>query len=595
MIVPMKKIQALFLARHRDEVLAELRAAGVIHLAPSAPPAGADLDTLRKQAQEIRDEIERLAALRPVGADTRPEPDADALLTALRGSRGRLEQLAVEHATLLRRLEELAPFGDFDPAAFTALAGAGRKVWLLRIPAAALNQAPPAGAVLFVVNRSRTLVWAAQIGGDAPLASAEEISVPSEAPVRLRARIAELQRAMEREAQTPERTAAHLPVLRRHLLGLESSIELLEARLGLSAQDDILVLAGYVPAEEAGRLVRQASLSGWGAHVTDPTPEDQPPTLIRNPAWIRPVESVLRAIGIVPGYRETDISPAFLLFFSLFFAMLVGDAGYGAVFLGLTLLVRRKRPNAPAEPFRMMGIASTATMIWGALTGTAFGMGFPAAPLAEWAASDRNVMQFCFFIGATHLTLAHVWAALRQWNHPAALSHIGYILTTWTMFFLAGEMVLSKPAPDGVGWLFLAGLVLIVLFMTPLRELRTQWFNHVMLPLSLVGNFVDVISYLRLFAVGFAGLAMASTFNEMAGSGSGFPGAVAGVFILIVGHALNLTLAAMGVLVHGVRLNTLEFSSHIGNQWSGRPYAPFAPRHEGEISTDRSTTPEKEQ
>ena len=590
MIVAMKKVQALFLARHRDEVLAALRAAGVVHLAPAATPAGTDLDTLRKQVQEVRDEISRLATV-PLSATAGLAPvPADELLATVRQACGRVEQRVGDRAVLARRLEELAPFGDFDPASFAALASAGRPVRLLRLSASAADQEPPPGVVLHVLHRSRSTAWAVQIGGEAPAVLAEEVPPPTESTFALRARLADLDREIERERLVPARVAAHLPALRRHLTDLESSAEMLEAQLGLSAHDDILVLEGYAPAEQAEPLTRLAASAGWGVRITDPSPGDDPPTLIRNPAWIRPVESVLQAIGIVPGYREVDISAAFLLFFSLFFAMLVGDAGYGAVFLGLTLLVRRKRPDAPPEPFRMMGIASAATMVWGALTGTWFGMVFTSAPLAAWGASDSNVMQFCFLIGAIHLTLAHLWAAARQWNHPSALAQIGYIFTTWTMYFMAGDMVLGRPAPDGVGWLFLAGLALIVLFMTPLRDLRSQWFNHVMLPLSLVGNFVDVISYLRLFAVGFAGLAMASTFNEMAGGGSGFLGGVAGVFILLVGHALNITLAAMGVLVHGVRLNTLEFSSHIGNQWSGRAYAPFAPRGGLDAQAGPSTT-----
>jgi V/A-type H+-transporting ATPase subunit I len=115
-----------------------------------------------------------------------------------------------------------------------------------------------------------------------------------------------------------------------------------------------------------------------------------------------------------------------------------------------------------------------------------------------------------------------------------------------------------------------------VLFMTPLRRLRAEWFNHVMLPLNLVSNFVDVVSYVRLFAVGMATFAMASAFNEMAGGmARGAVGHLAAAALLFLGHTLNILLASMGVLVHGIRLNTLEFSGHLGLEWSGRPYRPL--------------------
>ncbi len=85
---------------------------------------------------------------------------------------------------------------------------------------------------------------------------------------------------------------------------------------------------------------------------------------------------------------------------------------------------------------------------------------------------------------------------------------------------------------------------------------------------SVVGVFSDIVSYIRLFAVGTATVTVASTFNEMAA------GALAPL-ILVAGHSLNIALSLMSVMVHGVRLNMLEFSQHLGQQWSGVPYEPF--------------------
>ncbi|HII76984.1 MAG TPA: V-type ATP synthase subunit I, partial [Methanolinea sp.] len=94
--------------------------------------------------------------------------------------------------------------------------------------------------------------------------------------------------------------------------------------------------------------------------------------------------------------------------------------------------------------------------------------------------------------------------------------------------------------------------------------------------LSLVNNFTDVISYIRLFAVGLATLAIAETTNSLAfGFGDGIVALVVGVVILITGHGLNIILGPMSVLVHGVRLNVLEFSGHANVIWSGTAYEPF--------------------
>ena len=146
------------------------------------------------------------------------------------------------------------------------------------------------------------------------------------------------------------------------------------------------------------------------------------------------------------------------------------------------------------------------------------------------------------------------------------------------MFFAARSMVLGYSFPSFIYSVLIVGVLLITLFMTPIRSLKTEWFNHIMLPLNLISNFVDVVSYVRLFAVGMATYAVASAFNEM-GMGMGTSSWMAkcgGAMIIFFGHLLNIMLAAMGVMVHGIRLNTLEFSGHLGMEWSGIKFKPFA-------------------
>jgi V/A-type H+-transporting ATPase subunit I len=139
--------------------------------------------------------------------------------------------------------------------------------------------------------------------------------------------------------------------------------------------------------------------------------------------------------------------------------------------------------------------------------------------------------------------------------------------------------VLLHDFPSPLLYVLAVGAALIVLFMTPVKRLKEDWIGHVMFPLNLIGNFVDVVSYVRLFAVGAATLAVASAFNAMAAeTAQGLFTGLAAALILFLGHTLNILLAMMGVLVHGVRLNTLEFATHLGLQWKGRKYSPFRRR-----------------
>jgi V/A-type H+-transporting ATPase subunit I len=229
---------------------------------------------------------------------------------------------------------------------------------------------------------------------------------------------------------------------------------------------------------------------------------------------------VFELIGILPGYREIDVSLWFLLFFSLFFAMLVGDAGYGAIFLGLTLWAQRKFPRKSRPMPSPCSRSPASPRSSGAFDRHLFRDSRPArtarcALKMTWLGDEEHIKDLCFWIAAIHLSIAHVWNIANLIRSPQALAQVGWLCVVWFMFFSARSVVLNLPFPSIMTWVFGAGVVLIVLFMTPRRSLKDEWFNHVMLPLNLVGSFVDVISYIRLYAVGTASFAIASTFNIM--------------------------------------------------------------------------------
>jgi len=273
-----------------------------------------------------------------------------------------------------------------------------------------------------------------------------------------------------------------------------------------------------------------------------------------------------------------------MVFFSIFFAMLVSDAGYGLVFLLLNIAMARLVKQVPRQVIRLMYVMSGACIVWGVLTGGYFGLDEALTPFKglqlPWLTDqdkDNHMMSLCFFLGASHLTIAHLWRGGRLWPSLQTLAQVGWICTTWVMFFLASSLVLGHKAPAFTPYLFGLGIALIVAFMTPFSKLKTHWFDHVVFPLDLINNFVDVVSYLRLFAVGAATYAVAEAFNAMA-FGLGLSGPLAGLaaaLILFFGHGLNLLLACAGVLVHGVRLNTLEFANHLGVSWAGHAFDPL--------------------
>ena len=366
------------------------------------------------------------------------------------------------------------------------------------------------------------------------------------------------------------------------------------AGAGMRSEAGVCFIQGYSPKEKLASLNNLAEKNGWGISVQEPTEEENVPTLLKHKKAVKPIDALYGILGISPGYREIDVSPVFLCFFSIFFAMIVGDAAYGLLFMGITFFASKKFKDAPRYPFQFLYLMSGCTIVWGILNASYLGLNtegeamlVPAvldivraswAPedlkkLASWIRDEDNTKFICFSIAVVHLTIAHIWNA---WAHrdekSTVITQVGWLCTTWTMFFLAGHMILGKDLPQEALYVGIGGTVLILTGTI----LKAEWFNVGMLPLNLVSNLVDIISYIRLFAVGMAGFSIANSFNNMVAPLFGsIPGGVGAALILLLVHTLNIALAAMGVAVHAVRLNTLEFSNNIGLEWSGDAYAPF--------------------
>ncbi|MCL2104992.1 MAG: V-type ATP synthase subunit I, partial [Kiritimatiellaeota bacterium] len=310
-----------------------------------------------------------------------------------------------------------------------------------------------------------------------------------------------------------------------------------------------------------------------------------PPVLLRPPRAVRHMTALFHGLDILPAYGEADVSLPFFIFFSIFFAMLVGDGGYGLLTLALALWGWRKAKRTPPAraPFILLTVFALATVTWGALTNSWFGFHPPlldnpaSRRLTAPGTGDGLIMLICFTLGAIHLSLARIWNAVLLFPSTKCLAQVGWVGVILFMYFFAGSIVGVLDIPPVMKPVLGVSILLIVLFMLKKDELKTNGVDLGMLPLVIIGCLGDMISYIRLFAVGLAGAKVAENFNAMA-TGMDWPlylKIIPMLLILLVGHALNFAMAGLGVLVHAVRLNTLEFSSHKGVSWSGIRFNPF--------------------
>ena len=568
MIVPMKHLFLLCVADESDATLEKLRDIGAVHLEFAAGVEKGGMGDEAKVRLERAERAVRVAekAVKECGVAKRGGSGVgvDEIL-ALDEKRDGLKAEAESLKATIRMYE---PFGDFDPELAKSLEAAGVKVELLD-------------------DGTYRILY----GGEEPEGKpgVRRLPLPSERISVTRAKLAEVEKSIG--AVTSQIAAADVDEIFSEFPGLRDAVAFAEAKDELSASvtQQIAVVRGWIAEDDVPALEAAAKGNGWGLAFRDPDAGETPPTLIRPPKLFRPVKALFDGLGIAPAYSEADVSVPFMCYFSLFFAMLVGDGGYGAIILALTLFGWRKyrAMKKPAPLLKswlvLLTVFSSATVAWGLVSNTWFGAGLPFAaewPTVKWLGDPTygNMMLLCFTIGASHLILARVWSGLCMLNDRTCLSQFGWAGIVLFMYLVTNSIVgIFGGIPQWAYWMFGVSLVLVFGFTLKGSELKSRGIELGMLPLNIMSALGDIISYVRLFAVGLASVKVAQNFNDMA-VGLDLPlwlKVVPMVLILLVGHGLNFAMAGLSILVHAVRLNTLEFSNHKGISWAGYAFRPF--------------------
>ena len=541
MIVRMKHLDLVCVASDREATLERLRGLGVVHLnldaAQNAAVASAkgEIDDAEKAVRLVlKARDAHLRALGPQGSveslEIRPKPVSEIL--ALDADRA---TLVTEKERLDREIKAYLPYGDFDPVLAKKLLDRGidlKDELPVKLPGMRLSKMQE--KLARIENR---------IGVDtAKIAMSDEKAILAKHPA--------LRERMEYE----------------------------QAKELMAEKGAVAVISGWIPETKISGIREQGTRNGWGLLLRDPAEGEIPPTLIEPPKFVKPVKALFEGLGIAPAYNEADVSVPFMGYFSLFFAMLVGDGAYGAIFLAATLFLRKKLSQSW---FVLMTVFSLATIGWGVLSNTWFGESVPWCsdwPVVRWingadASAGHeydNIMFLCFTIGASHLMLARIWNGICKLNDRSCLGEFGWAGIVLFMYILTNSIVgIFGGVPTWAFWMF--GVSFLTVFI------QAKGMDKGMLFLNVMSVLGDVISYVRLFAVGLASVQVAGNFNAMA-LDLGLPLWIKWlpvVLIMLVGHGLNIAMAGLSVLVHAVRLNTLEFSNHKGVSWAGYAFRPF--------------------
>jgi V/A-type H+-transporting ATPase subunit I len=366
------------------------------------------------------------------------------------------------------------------------------------------------------------------------------------------------------------------------------------AAAGALDADRVFALQAWVGRDDVTKIEELATRHGLALTLAPPDPTEVPPTKLSNPGPLRGGEAAV-SFYLTPEYRTWDPSVVLYFSFALFFAMIVSDAGYGFGLAALLVLGwRRLGTSDGGRRVRALAAAAAiATIAYGACLGSYFGLApAPGSVLDRLRVpgldpTDQGVMMaLSIVIGAAHLVVANLVTAWRFGLSPRTLAPLG-----WCALIIAGLIagfeLQSSFDPEGrlipvdIA-LATFGLIAVLVFSSPRswslqpKAVALRVLDGLKALTGVSQAFGDVLSYLRLFALGLASSQLAVTFNGLARgvadvSGLGLLFAAA---IIVLGHGLNFVLAVMSGVVHGLRLNYIEFFNWSLNE-EGSPFRPF--------------------
>ena len=615
MITKMKKLSFLIHSKEYEGFLEHLRSLGVVHviqkqqgaIQDSALQDDINLLARYKSAMKV---LEPLLSQQIEAAPESPTKQfvfdtADKVIE--RFDILEAEKLVQEQTLQLleRDRAQLLPWGDFEPAALERLAGAGYKIRLYTCPLRAFQEEWVSKyGVVEIDSDKQKINFATVTHTDVvPDIDAELVNLPAMSLSAVEKDIAKTKAIIEANpGKLAQLAAVGVPVLNEGIKNLEnrinfSSVKLTGERL---AADSLVLLEGWAPASEVDEISRQMDVKGVFFDVEDPEPGDDIPIKLKNNRFARLFEPLTEMYSL-PNYSELDPTAAFAPFFMLFFGLCMGDGGYGLIIFLACTFAKKKLPAL--KDFMALGQwLGISTIIVGLLTGMVFGISLDTvawpwlAGVKDKFITDNNynvmgyspMMVVAVCVGILQILFGMGFKIVRitiQLGLKYALSEIGWLVLLLDMIVMLllkfAGVDLSPLATDFIYGIACACGVLILFFNSPGKNPFLNLGSGLWGTYNMVSGLLgDVLSYIRLFALGLAGGILGGVFNQLAFQAGGalpvWVGWLPTALILLLGHGLNLFLCIISALVHPIRLTFVEFFKNAGFEGGGKAYKPFS-------------------
>ena len=567
MIAKMTQYSFILLHGDKENFLTGLQQLGVVDITRSAKPVDSYSQGILDNIETVRRDIE----------------------STEKGMDDTLAELLAERNTLLQEIQDVTPWGEYDR---DRLAPFG-----IHYYSVAAKKFDPAWAeqyALQVAHEQDGIVWFVIVGDNAgfPL---KALPAPQHTPAELEPNLQELERKIELHRKVLEGRKESIPQMRHHILSLETELDRYLAGTAAvpAAENTIDTLVGFAPTENDKAVTDYLEREGVLYLKEEATVEENPPIKFKNNKFVKMFEVLTDMYGR-PAYDGFDPTPFIAVFFLLFFALCMGDAGYGLVLILVGLLLKKVDSFKDMAP--LVVTLGVATVFVGFFLHTFFSI-----DIAQWKcfegirwiflpdeiAGYAGGMVLSLIVGVVHLCLAMVVKAVnavRVNGFAASLGTLG-----WTLLIVGG-VVVGGIALTGVmsaeitKWVVIALGVISAIGIFPLNDIKRNKLANVGLGFwdtyqMVTGLLGDVLSYLRLYALGLAGSMLGMAFNDMGkmvlGDGSNPVFWVFFILLVLIGHTLNIAMCALGAFVHPLRLNFLEFFKNSGYEANGRKFNPL--------------------
>lgn len=571
MITAMTKYSFVLLSADKDEFLETLQSIGVVDISRSAKP----IDDVSSEIVADIDETNSLIKSITLGTDAR------------------LSEMIAERTALARRLTEVESWGDYDREALGRFG-----VKFFRVQKKSFSPEWEKQYALQVAGEKDGQVYFVIVGDSTGFPLKEE-AAPQKTAGELRAEIAKLAKDVEAYRAGLESRRSELPSLEKKVRDQYAQLNLYLASVTgkAAAENSLIVYEGFAPAEDKEKLCAELDKMSI-YYIAEPAKaEDRPPIKLKNNWFVRQFEPLTKMYGM-PVYDEFDPTVFLSIFFLLFFSMCMGDMGYGILLVIIGLALRGKEGGL-AKMWNLVTTLGVGTIVVGFVMGGFFGISlYDQTWVPTWMkklmiVGDMQVggstyskqMVLSLVIGVLHICLAMllkaVWS-IRRNGFKNSLSTLG-----WTLLVVGGVVgltvglagILSETAMKWtlIGIASVSALGIFVFNKwgrNPIVNIGSGLWDTYSMASGLMG---DVLSYIRLYALGLSGGMLGQTFNQIAEMIKGTDPTwqwIPFVVVLLVGHALNLAMSCLGAFVHPLRLNFVEFFKNSGYEGMGAEYNP---------------------